>query len=346
MKVLAIRTKYRHHSEYAGYDNICTYISDCIIEGINEKGNIPNKLYLKYKWLYEFKSYYNYHKNIDLVHILYGEEYFRFSTYLFKQPIICTFHQPAEILERELRYGDTAGRLYKYTHQITKRRFQDLDAAIVLEESQKKVLSKFVPIEKIHVIPHGIDAQSLINKNANRLIDSKKILTVGNWLRDWDFYYQLLSKFEQIDPSVKFVLVNRNIDKAILDRLLNKLNFIYAENISDESLIELIQTSSLLFMPLKGAAANNALLECISLGCPVLMPDIVNYPHAYSEIIRYYEFDSIESAIIQIQYFINMQFIDRSRLKEIAQKISLSFSWENIAKKTIEVYHKVLMKND
>jgi hypothetical protein len=126
LKILIIRTDFKHHGKDSGYKQILNYIHPYRIFGINEREENVSIPYfkLKYQWLYEFDTYKN--KGMgDLVHILYGEDYFRWSTKLFtKIPVVATFHQPADLLEREVIYGDYRGRIGKLTHLLSKNRFK------------------------------------------------------------------------------------------------------------------------------------------------------------------------------------------------------------------------------
>ena len=103
MKVLAILTRFKHHGEHSGYKQILKYIKPIFELGINEDDGVNvGKLKLKYQWLFEWESL-RYRKHVDLVHVMYGEDYLRFSPYLFRKiPVVATFHQPAASLEREI----------------------------------------------------------------------------------------------------------------------------------------------------------------------------------------------------------------------------------------------------
>src|ERR1044072_3393663 len=112
MRVLAIRTDFSHHGERYGYKQILKYIDPLMVIGINVRDPLQRRFFLKgrYQWLFEFEAF-RFRDKIDLVHILYGEDYYRWSGSLFgKTPVVATFHQPPEILEREVLKGDVRGR--------------------------------------------------------------------------------------------------------------------------------------------------------------------------------------------------------------------------------------------
>jgi len=107
MKVLAILTRFKHHGEHSGYKQILRYIKPTFELGINEDdGSEVGVLKSKYQWLFEWQSF-RFRNHVDIVHVMYGEDYLRFSPYLFRRiPVVATFHQPAASLEREILRGD------------------------------------------------------------------------------------------------------------------------------------------------------------------------------------------------------------------------------------------------
>ena len=91
-RVLVIRTDFAHHGDRFGYKQLLAYIKPAFVFGVNERGPKPttNILLRKYPWLYEFLAWPK-RKQVDLVHIFYGEDYYRWSGFLFKgKPIVVT----------------------------------------------------------------------------------------------------------------------------------------------------------------------------------------------------------------------------------------------------------------
>ncbi|MCB0473735.1 MAG: hypothetical protein KDC56_11810, partial [Flavobacteriaceae bacterium] len=109
LKVLAIATKYKHHAKTGGYIQLAKHLTPNFLIGVDETNSKqPHYLLRAYKWLYEWIAFFSYYQQTDLVHIYYGEEYFRFSTFLFrKKPVVVTFHQPPSRLDYEVNRGGT-----------------------------------------------------------------------------------------------------------------------------------------------------------------------------------------------------------------------------------------------
>jgi glycosyltransferase involved in cell wall biosynthesis len=348
IKVLAIRTDFIHHGEDSGYKQILKFTHPYKVIGINERDglNHNSKLYLKYPWLFEFSAL-KYRKEIDLIHILYGEDYFRWATSLFKNiPVVVTFHQPAELLEKDVITGDYRGRVGKLTHNLNKNRFTNLAAAIITNISQKEVLKKVLPENKIHYIPLGIHLDEMnkkfsdyISTHTNRTIKRGTIITVGNWLRDWDFYIEVVKECK----NLKFILVNRMLDEKYKNRVSDFPNLTYLENIPDDKLFNYFLESDVQFMPLAAMAGSNAFIQGMALGCPLVITDLgENSMLNHNLSISVYKKGNVADCVQKIQKVLDLPVEKLLELKHLANSYASSYSWEKIAKKTIELYKQVI----
>lgn len=346
MKVLVIATKYKHHSKSGGYIQLARFLRPKFLIGIDEtKERLPPYFMRAYKWLYEFLAFFKYGNRADLVHIYYGEEYFRFSTFLFrKTPVIVTFHQPASRLKYEIEKGGTGGRIARFTHRITKNRFKNIAAAIVMEETQKEILKRIIPEKKIKVIYHGIDLDLYNVKNQDKVdsIEKNQIITIGNWLRDWDFYAKVLEYSEIHRPSWRFVLINRSISPSDLKRFNKHSNFQYKPDLNDSELFRIIQTSKLHFLPLSEATANNAIIESLAIGCPVILPSIFSSQYQLKcDSLFFYSKGNLEDVLLKIEKLIELDLNKYETLVKDGFKKIQNFDWPKIAVQTQALYNKV-----
>lgn len=344
-RILAISSKFKHHAANGGYIQLAKYIQPKHLIGIDETSSKKTPYLLKaYKWLYEFIGWWKYRHSIDLVHIYYGEDYFRFSCFLFrKKKIVVTFHQPPERLHYEITKGGDGGRIYRFAHRLTKSRFKKLDAAIVLEESQKEVLKKVMPSHKIHVIYHGINLHDYTSKNYDSIKrDSNIILTIGNWLRDWAFYEKVIQLYEKENPSITFKLINKQLEVEVLNRLLQYKNFKYLSDIDDQQLNKEIVTAQFLFLPLLSAAGNNAVMEGLALGKPLLISNIFHKEYQLScDAIKFYDKNNIDECRFHIDALLNLTDKEYQRISTTATEKIKEFSWEVIANKTATIINGI-----
>ncbi len=139
--------------------------------------------------------------------------------------------------------------------------------------------------DAIHVIPHGIHKHLLnIGKlsfhskttTVNSILPgSIRFLTVGAWQRDSKLLLDIARSFPQhhftwISSGLK--LEHNELQEAIMITNLQ----IVAHGISNHELYKAYHHSDILFQPLIAATANNAILEAMAHGLPIVTKDLVS----------------------------------------------------------------------
>ena len=305
----------------------------------------PKKHYLlrRYRFLYEIiAKVFSSPKKIDLVHIMYGEEYYRLSNILFKSvPIVVTFHQPPQILENEITKGNHSGRVMGILHKMNKNRFRKISAAIVVNENQKPILSKVMPKSKIHVLPLGLNFNYLNNfRNENKIKRQNIILTVGNWQRDWNFYFEFVKEMQIQKPEFQFILINRVLPERYLIKIKNYKNLKYFFNASTEQLYTYYLKSKVQFLPFLGSTANNSINESIALGCPILTNvNITNFGNSNFYFKVKLNQQNVKDCIEKIFQIGEEEF---KKISLSANEKSKKFDWEIIAHETKNIYKSIL----
>jgi glycosyltransferase involved in cell wall biosynthesis len=191
----------------------------------------------------------------DIVHFLDGEHSPLFLPRVlrlvrfFKIRIIVTFHQPPRIA-RELVRGDL---------------LQWLDRIVLVSPSQLPFFREYVPEDRLHVILHGVDVEFFRPRDSRRDTSVFRCVTVGHWLRDWNILGQIASAL----PEVRFDVVTG------ADTGLTRVDNVHIHRgVSDEALAELYRNADILLLPLTDSTANNALLEGMASGLPVVATDL------------------------------------------------------------------------
>lgn len=347
-KVLVLRTDFAHHGPDSGYKQLLKYLRPFAVLGIREgEEALAGKTKTRYQWLFEF-SIRPFRKQIDLIHVMYAEDYLRFSPWLYRPlPVVATFHQPPETLLKEITSGATRGQVGMITHFLTRRRFGRLAAAIVTEANQKEVLRRVMPADRIHVIPLGVHLEKFHTAfhrlgSAGGEVRSADIITVGNWLRDWDLYMQVLSLCLTQRPAWRFHLVNRRLPAEVAARLENLPNLTIHRGASDEELKRLLFAARVQFLPVVSASGNNALMEGLAMGCPAVMTDVVSdsFPLKSDSVLLHAKSDSLDA----VQCISRIMDLDESAYGALRKKtfeISFGYDWKAIAEKTLKVYKSV-----
>lgn len=266
----------------------------------------------------------------DVLHFLDGERVrylpglLRLLRRLRPMPaVLATFHQPSQRLEslcdlRPLRF---------------------LDHAVAVCSEQVSCLARRLPRERVSVIPHGVDVEWFRPGAGLKAVDTFICLTVGHHLRDFgallstacelraraDIRFHIVSPPEGLGPCPDNVRIHRDV--------------------SDEALLRLYQGAHALFLPLLDATANNALLEGLACGLPVLAADLPG--------VRDYVSDRKEAVLVSgnsVQAFVREILALRARpelrlaLGLAARRRAEELSWSGIAARYQALYQRLAME--
>jgi glycosyltransferase involved in cell wall biosynthesis len=277
------------------------------------------------------------------VHILYGEWYLYASPWLFAgTPVIATFHQPPEKLSRFLSHGPETGRVMRLVHEVTRNRFRRLAAAIVLTPDQRDVLAEVMPQERIHVIPLGTAAKHLISTFRATSVQRQPnmVLTVGEWLRDWDSYFACVRFCRQACPALSFVLVNRKLPARWQQEARTQPNLQWLDNASDAELLECYARASVLFLPLLEATGNNAVNEAMAAGVPIVstVPLALEAPAAFCAVSA----PAPEALLKAIMDTASLAEDVRLDLRRMTQHNLALRDWSVTAAQTMDLYSQAI----
>jgi glycosyltransferase involved in cell wall biosynthesis len=190
----------------------------------------------------------------DVVHFLDGEHSGRFLPGLLRwrgrsgPRVVATYHQPPDIA-RTIIDGKALRRL---------------DQVIVVSPTQVEFFGRHVPEDRLHVVLHGIDTSFFRPAEVAPANSRPVCVTVGNWLRDW----ATVEAVARALPEMDFEIVTSA--KLAIDLP----NVRIRSGLGDDTLGALYRSADILFLPLLGATANNALLEGIASGLPVITTDL------------------------------------------------------------------------
>jgi glycosyltransferase involved in cell wall biosynthesis len=266
-------------------------------------------------------------RKVDVVHYMDGEHGIGIfpamadKVPLRKKPlIVATYHQPADIL----------------SNLVNQRILNSIDLIIVLCESQRKYLSAFVPVEKIHVIYHGVDNEYFHRITKTYSSDAPlKCLSVGSWLRD---YETILRTAELVcEHNIEFHIVNQAMSEDVGS------NIVLYKDLTDKELLRLYQESDILFLPFKDATANNVVLEGMACGLAVMSNNI--------DSIKEYLGDNVQLILDNAPGLYANKLIEISRDPKILGSLSLrsigraeELSWKNIANQYEQLFSCSLVK--
>ncbi|HMP74748.1 MAG TPA: glycosyltransferase family 4 protein [Kiritimatiellia bacterium] len=154
------------------------------------------------------------------------------------------------------------------------RRLSDLDAVTLVSESQREwFLERGVSPECLHVFLHGVVSGYFRPPTSRAPGKVLRMLIVGKTERDHAFAAQVLSRLPHGVAELRVMTApdqRRNYDGARNVTLLPRLD--------DAGLLSEYQQADLLFMPMLDCTANNAVLESMACGTPVMVNRIGGVP--------------------------------------------------------------------
>lgn len=342
-----VSEKHPHHGYHSGYDILERYLGVPVHHPASErpllsllfrlipprlvnrivirggvqyywKPRLFDEVCLMAEWMLQGKRIY---------HFLYGENGYRYLGLMkqFKRNrIICTFHLPPT------KFLD----IYSVTRHLKR-----LDGIIVLASHMVDFFSRFVPRERIFFVPHGVDTDFFCpHKSAPDPADMPFCLFVGQYLRDFQTLKSVIERINDQNRGIRFVLVTPPEKHGLFDGLRN---IELLSGVSEEQLRDLYRNAALLLMPLEDAVANNAIMEAMACGLPIVTNDtggIRDYVDTEFALLRA-KGDS--SAMAEATLSLCADTPRRARMQEAARAQALKFDWKIIADHIAQVYERV-----
>lgn len=193
--------------------------------------------------------------------------------------LVATYHQPRSILEKLI---------------VDPGYLRGMDRIHILSPCQRAYFEPHIDEGAIRLTPHGLEP-ALFEKSLPALFDgpadsqelpgfeaalgSRRILlTVGAWLRDFQV---LLDTARGLvgHKDLVFVVVSKGL-KLDAGDAPNVL--VCNKGVGNARLHKLYRRATLLFLPLKDGAANNAILEAMAHGLPIVTTDLPS-AHYYTD---------------------------------------------------------------
>lgn len=241
-------------------------------------------------------------------HFIYGENLYIESPLLHVRgcKVVATLHQPYDWFKDKSKWVN---------------RLKKLDHIILVAETEISLFEQISGRKNVSFIAHGIS-----DNYYKPCLDVKQkpiVLTVGNWLRDYEFANKVFRNIHNECPNADIVVVSLPANKKYIDKDLNVQFF---SGISDDELLNLYRETSCLFLPLKRFTANNALLEAGSVGCNILIAsnnaDNSYIPEKYIKLLPL-QVDVVSKHIIEM---IN----DNHRNIKLSDFVMQNYGWKHI----------------
>jgi glycosyltransferase involved in cell wall biosynthesis len=268
---------------------------------------------------------------VDVIHYMDGEHSAQYLPWLFKQlgrlrtKIVATYHQPPELLDS----------------LTSKSVIAKLDYVTVVSPEQVPYFRELLAPDRICLILHGIDTDHFRPGSKPKEESRFKCITVGHWLRDFRAVRVVAEKLA-VYKDIEFHVVTSKRTGPRLTGLEDLTNVtLYRDHVDDARLLVLYQQSDVLFLPLLQCTANNALLEGIACGLPVVstcLPSVKAYlPGKEAILIKDNDPEQFVDVILHLVHNPG----DRRNMGREARKRAEDLDWRNIISQYEAIYSKL-----
>ena len=194
---------------------------------------------------------------------------------------------------------------------------------------------------KIIITPEGVDAVFL-KGSVKPKIKSPYIFYVGNAHphKNVEGLITAYLKLREKDHDLKLILTGG--DSFFWQRIKKdhqEVGIVYTGSVSDENLVALYKNALCLVVPSFEEGFGLPILEAFASGCPVAASRVASLPEVGGNAVLYFDPSSISDMIDKVSRLLKNVSL-RKKLIEKGKKRVKEFSWEKLAKQTLEVYGK------
>jgi len=217
-------------------------------------------------------------------------------------------------------------------------RIRQLDSLILMSAEQQPFFEKMgVSPDRLHVVPHGVDCQYFTPPVA-RPSTPFTVLAVGGHRRNFPLLRDVCVRM-QFERDVHFRIL-APADRAHMFAELPNVTF--ASGVSDQVLLDSYRMASCLLITLESATANNALLEAMACGLPVVSERLGGIPEYVNEecaiLTKPADAHAIVTTLKQLKH--NPQQL--AAMSSAARTQAESFDWPIIAQRMQELYRALV----
>jgi glycosyltransferase involved in cell wall biosynthesis len=209
---------------------------------------------------------------------------------------------------------------------------------VCVGRNQQEYFSKILDRDQIFFVPLGVDTQYYIPPDSFEQRDPNLCIFVGENYRDFSTLRGVIELVAYKRPATKFIGVTPS---RTFDLIGVHPNLTLLSGVPEAELLNLYHSAALMIMPLKDATANNAILESMACGLPMVVSDvgaIRDYVDEEGSVLIPMN-DSRGMAETVLELLDEPQ--ERRRMGEKSRERALQFDWPGVVRQLQSIYTAV-----
>lgn len=137
--------------------------------------------------------------------------------------------------------------------------------------TKKSLVSAGIELERVHVIPYGVDSRKFSRLEPKKINSKLKILFCGQFIqrKGISYLYDALLRFDH--RHYELIIVTRgDCESLMLEKFQKNLNVRVHLNVAEDVLIGLMHQSDVFILPSLYEGFGHVILEAMSAGLPVI----------------------------------------------------------------------------
>ncbi len=339
-KAVLFGFSFLHHGPHTAFHGLAKALSDQIVIDVTPPlpRQTPHWIMWRFNWrwlAWSERRVRPYFKDPEprVIHYFFPENTMRQAAqWKGKHHLVATCHQPAARLSGRERP----------VNPLFIESLKASDAIIVQCKSHIGEYQALFPDVKVGCIPLGVDT-TFFHGRVEIPQERPRILTVGNWLRDYATWAKVVNTFAWKASAPEFTVVASANTIAEAKRHLSNDNLPvrFLCGISDEELRAEYEKATLFYLPLEDAMANDAILEALAMGKASVVTDLPATRDYLGDAAIYVAKNSADEAIAAIEGLLTHPDRARSMRMCARQRAEDLYAWDKIADQYRQVYRQV-----